>query len=240
MRRVTRSAAPIAAIALLLATVTGCATTARPARTSPNAVERSAVAAAQHPAIRDGVPIAPDIWVQLWTPTQASAEIAHCVYEGSGGVLDFRAAPLARQADAVLRGDGFQGRLSALGALGDFTDQRAVGRLVDSCVAANPVDPRLWLVPERDRDVLADYDLTELRRCLLAHGQAVPALPNRARFESLLRASAPWSAYDQVVVTNRSAWYALSDACPALPPEIAAHVTARRPLTAETSQAGWP
>jgi hypothetical protein len=51
-------------------------------------------------------------------------------------------------------------------------------------------------------------------------------MPDRARFESLLQAGAPWSAYDLVVVTNRAAWYALSDACPALPAEIAAQVNA--------------
>jgi hypothetical protein len=51
-------------------------------------------------------------------------------------------------------------------------------------------------------------------------------MPSRARFENLLRASAPWNGYDLVVVKNRAAWYALSDACPALPAAIAADVTA--------------
>jgi hypothetical protein len=52
----------------------------------------------------------------------------------------------------------------------------------------------------------------------------VPRMPSRARFETLLQAGAPWNAYDLVVVTNRRAWYALADACPALPPSIAARV----------------
>lgn len=170
--------------------------------------------------MRDGVPIAADIWTQLWTPTQAGSKIKNCVYQGSGGVLEFEAAPLARQAEGMSYG------VFALGALGDFTDQRAVGRLLDSCVAAYPIDRRLWLVPEQDRAALYSYDLTVLRRCLLAHGQRVPTLPSRTRFENLLRASAPWNAYDLVVVENRAAWYALSDACPALPPAIAADVAA--------------
>jgi len=242
MRRLTLPTGAVAVAAVLLALVSGCSVgaAARSPRTTPDQLERSALAGAQHPAMRDGVPIAEDVWTQLWTPNQAGAAIAHCVYEGSGGVLDFHAAPVARQSGAVLRGDGYQGTISALSALGDFTDQRAVGRLVDSCVAAYPIDVRLWLVPEQDRDALYSYDLTVLRRCLLAHGQTVPRMPSRARFESLLRANAPWSAYDLVVVKNRRAWYALSDACPALPPIIDAHVTGQRPLTAETAQSGWP
>jgi hypothetical protein len=118
------------------------------------------------------------------------------------------------------------GDISALSALGEFNDQRAVGRLLDSCVAAYPIDRRLWLIPEADRGALYSYDLTVLRRCLLVHGQRVPKMPSRTRFENLLRASAPWNAYDLVVVENRAAWYALSDTCPALPPGITADVTA--------------
>jgi len=221
--------AAAALLALVSGLAAGCSAGAGapPPRTTPDSVERTAVASAQHPAMRDGVPIAEDVWTQLWTPKQAGAAIAHCVYEGSGGVLDFRAAPVARQSEVVLGGDGYQGTISPLSALGDFTDYRAVGRLMDSCIAAYPIDARLWQVPADDRGALYAYDLTVLRRCLVAHGQAVPRMPDRADFERLLRASTPWNAYDLVVVKNRRAWYALADACPALPPDIAAHVTPR-------------
>lgn len=230
--RMRGSALPVTALLLAvldaaLLALTGCSAGAVSPRTAPDSVERAAIADAQHPAMRDGVPIAEDIWTQLWTPKQAGAAIAHCVYEGSGGVLDFRAAPVARQSEVVLGGNGYEGTISALSALGDFTDSRAVGRLVDSCIAAYPIDARLWLVPADDRGALYAYDLTVLRRCLVAHGQAVPKMPDRADFERLLRASTPWNAYDLVVVTNRRAWYALADACPALPPNISAHVTPR-------------
>lgn len=235
----TRRLAPAATIAVLLAgllaVASACSSPAQHVpRTSPDAVERAALADARGRAVRDGVPIAADVWVQLWTPTQAASQIQHCVYEGSGGVLDFEAAPLAQQAEGMSYGvSGQVGRVSALSALGDFTDQRAVGRLVDSCLAAYPIDRRLWSVPERDRAALYSYDLTVLRRCLLAHGQSVPKLPSRTRFENLLRASAPWNAYDLVTVESRAAWYALSDACPALPPGIAADVAAD--VTAESA-----
>ncbi len=221
--RMRRLALP-ATVTVLLVLTSGCSAADPSPRTTPDPAERAAVAQAQHPAMRDGVPIAEDVWTQLWTPRQAGSAIRDCVYEGSGGVLAFRAAPLARQSEVMYLGEGFSGSLSALGALGDFGDQRAVGRLVDSCVAAYPIDGRLWLVPEADRDTLYSYDVTVLRRCLLAHGQRVPRMPSRARFDTLLRASAPWNAYDLVVVANRRAWYALADACPAIPPDIAAQI----------------
>ena len=231
MRPNGRRAAPVAAgsvvLAVLIAVAVGHGSPARhPPRTSPDSVERAALADAQERALRDGVPIASDVWTQLWTPTQAATQLTHCVYEGSGGVLDFEMAPLPQQAAGLSYGVG--GTVSALSALGDFTDQRAVGRLVDSCLAAYPIDRRLWSVPDADRAELYSYDLTVLRRCLLAHGQSVPKLPSRTRFENLMRASAPWNGYDRVIVPNRAAWYALADACPALPPDIAADITAER------------
>jgi len=224
MLRLALRAESLLLAATLLALVSGCSADPSPPRTTPDAVERAALADAQHRANRDGVPIAPDVWTQLWTPTLAGLAIKKCVYEGSGGVLEFQAAPLAEQAEGLSFSVGPPGDISALAALGDFADQRAVGRLLDSCLAAYPVDRRLWLVPEEDRGALYSYDLTVLRRCLLAHGQRVPRLPGRTRFENLLRASAPWNAYDLVVVADRAQWYALSDACPALPPAIAADV----------------
>jgi hypothetical protein len=41
-------------------------------------------------------------------------------------------------------------------------------------------------------------------------------MPSRADFESRLRTEQPSSPYDTVVVPTRAAWYALSDACPAM------------------------
>jgi hypothetical protein len=220
MRRLATPAAGLVLLALLTL-ATGCSAAPPPPRTAPNAVERAALADAQAPAKRDGVPIAPDVWTQLWTPTQAASQIQSCVYRGSGGVLDFEAAPLAQQAPGMRYGVGLSADISALTALGEFDDQRAIGRLVDSCLAVYPIDRRLWLIPESERGALYSYDLTVLRRCLQAHGQQVPRMPSRTRFENLLRANAPWDAYDLVVVTDRAAWYALADACPALPPGMA-------------------
>jgi hypothetical protein len=46
-------------------------------------------------------------------------------------------------------------------------------------------------------------------------------LPQRAVGLLLaLSLGAPWNAYEQVRVKTRAEWYALSDACPAFPPEI--------------------
>ena len=208
--------AALAAAAMLLALASGCSATLPP-RTTPDRVERAALAEAQAPAQRDGIPIALDVWTQLWTPTQAASQITGCVHRGSGGVLEFQAAPLAQQSEGFSYGVATETNVS-LGVIGDFNDERAVQRLVDSCIALYPIDRRLWLVSEQDRGALYSYDATVLRRCLVVHGQQVPKMPTRFRFENLMRASAPWNAYDLVVVKNRAAWYALADACPALPP----------------------
>jgi hypothetical protein len=50
-------------------------------------------------------------------------------------------------------------------------------------------------------------------------------MPARVDFEELLRAQKPWSPYDTVTVPTRSAWYALSDACPALPAALNSRVS---------------
>jgi hypothetical protein len=217
MRRLTA----VAVAALVLAVASGCST-APHTRTTPNATERAALAEARQWAMRDGVPIAADIWTQLWTPTQANLRIATCVTRGSSGIVEFQAAPLAQEADGLRYSIGLSGDGASANGSSDFDDARAVLRLVDSCIAAYPVDRRQWLIPEQDRGALYSYDRTILRRCLMAHGQKVPKLPSRTRFENLMRASAPWNAYDLVVVKNRAAWYALSDTCPALPASIAA------------------
>ena len=219
-----RLAAP-AVVAVLLALASGCSA-APPVRTAPDRVERAALTEARQWALRDGIPIAADVWTQLWTPTQAGGAITSCVKHGSNGVVSFEAGPLALESGGLSFGVGLSGGGSALNDFSDFDDVRAIQRLVDSCIAAYPVDFRLGRLPAGDRDALYSYDLTVLRRCLIAHGQQVPRMPSRVRFENLLRASAPWNAYDLVVVKNRTAWYALADACPALPPAIARDVAA--------------
>ncbi|MEO7722496.1 MAG: hypothetical protein ABIS08_11350 [Pseudolysinimonas sp.] len=213
---------------LVLALVSGCSAAQTTSRSAPDGVERAALAEAQLPAMRDGIPIALDVWTQLWTPIQAASQVQSCVSRGSGGVLEFRAAPLAQQSNGMSYDVATETNVS-LGVIGDFNDDRAVQRLVDSCIALYPVDRRLWLVPEHDRGALYSYDATVLRRCLVAHGQQVPRVPSRVRFENLMRASAPWNAYDLVVVKDRAAWYALADACPVLPLAVAGDIASEQP-----------
>ena len=221
-----RLAVPAVAAVLLVFASACSAPPPAPPRTTPNRVEQSALAEARQYALRDGIPIAADVWTQLWTPTQAGAVIKTCVNHGSNGVVEFTAEPLALESDGLSYRIGLSGDGSSINDFSDFDDVRAIQRLVDGCIAAYPVDYRLAQLPARDRGALYSYDLTVLRRCLIAHGQRVPVLPDRVHFENLLRASAPWNAYDLVVVKDRAAWYALADACPALPSPIAGDVAA--------------
>lgn len=189
---------------------------ARP-RTQPDAVERAAVAVAQSGARDSGLTTSDALWTQLWTPTQAGARIASCVGLRSGGAVRFAAFPMVagdRRLDfSVHLADGTPAESPFV------EDPGLITQLVDGCFAVYSVDDRLGSVPARDRNTLYSYDLTTLRRCLVAHGQEVPRLPDRATFERLLRSGVPWNAYDLVVVSDRGAWYALSDACPAFPPK---------------------
>ena len=233
----TRRLAVPAMVAVLLALTSACSA-ALPPRTTPDSAERAALAGARQWALHDGIPIAADIWTQLWTPTQAGTVLGACVTRGSGGDLTFATEPLALESSGLSYSIGPSSNGSSSRAFSDFDDQRAVLRIVDSCIAAYPVDFRLGSVPARDRDALYSYDLTFLRRCLIAHGHRVPRLPNRTRFENLMKASAPWNAYDLVVVEDRAGWYALADACPALPAPIANDVS--RDLAAITRSASAP
>jgi hypothetical protein len=207
---------------LLLALSLGACSSSPPPRSRPDRVERAAVVTAQTAALADGLTIADDVWIQLWTPTQAGRQIEACVDRGSDGLLVFRAAPLAANSGGLSYSVSMVPKDASVdGGVGPpFFDGQTAQRLVDGCIAEYPIDFRLFSVPESDRGALYAYDLTVLRRCLLAHGQAVAQLPSRARFENMLRASAPWNAYEQVRVKTRAEWYALSDACPAFPPEI--------------------
>jgi hypothetical protein len=220
--RTVRALVATAAVALL-SLLTGCVADETPPRRAPDQVETAAVFVAQATAQRDGIPINSGSWVQLWTPNQAGPAIRDCIVRASGGAVTYTPDPVARHLD------GYPGGTVGVNADSppavDFTSA-AMLVLVDSCLATVPVDVRIMQVPPRDRAALYAYDLTVLRRCLLEHGQTVAKMPSRERFENLLRASAPWSAYDDVIVPTRAAWYALTDACPAFPNTIAGDIAA--------------
>jgi hypothetical protein len=174
-----------------------------------------------------GTTITDDSWVQIWTPRQGANRIARCVHDGSDGLMEFRAAPFTANAGLSYSVITIPKDTSVNGGIGaPFFDSSTAERVVDGCVAEFPIDFRGYAVPERDRAALYAYDLTVLRRCLISHGQQVPVMPDRARFEALMRASTPWNAYDQVVVPDRQAWYSLADACPAFPLPIAGDIAA--------------
>jgi hypothetical protein len=217
----THALAPTAVGLLLALSLSACGTSPAP-RSQPDRVEKAAVVTAQRAAQNDGLTIADDFWVQLWTPTQAGRQIESCVDRGSDGLLVFRAAPLAANSERLSYSVSMVPKDASVdGGVGPpFFDGQTAQRLIDGCIAEYPIDFRLFSVTEDDSGALYAYDLTVLRRCLLAHGQAVAQMPSRARFENMLRASAPWNAYEQVRVKTRAEWYALADACPALPPEI--------------------
>ena len=221
-------ALPLAAAGLLLALTLSACSGSPALRTAPDQVEKAAVLAAQSAAVADGITISDDLWVQLWTPTQAALRITHCVDHGSDGLIVFNTGPLASNAGSLSYSLSMVPKdASKNGGIGPpFFDDRTAQNLVDGCIAEFPIDFRLVSVPARDRGALYAYDLTVLRRCLLAHGQPVPPMPSRERFERLLPETLPWNAYEQVRVSTRAEWYALVDACPALPPAIAGDVAA--------------
>jgi hypothetical protein len=223
-------ALPLVGTGFLLAVVlVACsAPAATPTRTKPDQIETAAVATALAAAKSHDLTVADDLWTQLWTPTQAGAQIARCISRGSDGLLVFRPASLADNAGGLSYTVILVPKSTSIdGGVGPpFFDGPTAQRLIDSCVAKFPVDFRLFAVPTADRSALYAYDLTVLRRCLVEHGQTVERMPTRERFENLLRASVPWNAYEHVRVASRSEWYALADACPALPPAIAGDVAA--------------
>lgn len=182
-------------------------------RTRPNAVERAALAAT---GTEFGTSTGRADWVQLWTPNQVGLQIQVCVAHLTDGLIQVQVddgpSGLAISVSYGLGGSGDPG---------SPISRPSVQRAIDRCVADTPIDTRRLLVPRRDWDALYSYDVTVLRRCLLEHGQRIAQVPARTQYEGLLRASTPWSPYDQVAVPDREAWFALSDACPALPPAIA-------------------
>jgi hypothetical protein len=209
----TAAVAVAGAVGILLLISSCAATRPEKPRTTPTASERAAARTAQSAAVRDGIPINREAWVQLWTPVGAGKEIDSCVSGDSNGALGYIADP----ALAATTGFAYQITVNETGALIDFSTMQ---RIVDGCIATAPVDDRILHVPRREWPALYSYDVTFLRRCLLAHGQSPESAPSRSEFGELLASGASWSPYDAVAVRNRAAWYSLADACPAFPPEI--------------------
>ena len=203
----------IAAVAITVAVaLTGCTAVSPPIRAVPNGVEQHAVQAAVG---YDGVsPVGANIpWVQLWTLDQFPHQMKDCAGKASLGQLAVNAGPLpTSRVEYQIIGSG------------SHPNEVEAGRIIDACRAQTPVDDRMLRLPMSDAPGLYSYDLTVLRPCLISHGFEVSLPPSRQGFEALLQAHTPWSPYDHVVVTSRLAWYALSDACPAIPAAIAAGI----------------
>ncbi len=202
------SAIAAAAVALAVA-LTGCTAVSPPTRVVPNRVEQDAVhAAVGYDAVYANIP-----WVQLWTLDQFPQQMKECAGKASYGQLAVNAGPLpTSRVEYQIIGSG------------SHPNEVESGRIIDACRAQTPVDDRMLRLPMKDAHQLYSYDLTVLRPCLIAHGFDVSLPPSRQSFDALLRAHTPWSPYDHVVVTSRLAWYALSDACPAIPAVIAAAI----------------
>jgi hypothetical protein len=224
----SRAAAVGAVVAALLATLlAGCAPARGDApspRTAANAAERRAVELTTH-AFEAETGDARIPWVQLWTSAQFPSEMQHCVGDQSLSQLSVH-LDLPEQSLSY----------SIVGS-GSWPDEAAAARIIARCAAATPLDDRVLRLEPRDWDALYSYELTTLRPCLLARGYPVTRVPSRAAFERRLSAQHPWSPYDTVTVPTRFAWYALSDACPALP---AALDPAALDPTTWAAKPAWP
>jgi hypothetical protein len=210
-RRSRTAAALVGALAAaLLLALSGCTSSGPPPRTTPNAVERAAVqAAVGFSGI--GNPNADIAWVQLWTIRQYPQAIASCAVAASHGALQVEVGPLS----------GGNVQISYRNTGSDVHPTEAeVGDIIRQCQYSTPVDQRVLKLAPSQRDALYSYDLTVLRGCLLSHGYSVGPVPTRDTFDLLLGAQQPWSPYDQVRVPSRTQWYAISDACPALPASL--------------------
>lgn len=200
--------------AVLLAVLAGCAAASTPVpRTTPNAVERAAVQRTTQAFVAEtgDTRLA---WVQLWTSAQFPTAMQNCAASQSHGQL---ALTIGRPALGI---PSYQ-----IVGSGSEPDEAEAARIIERCAAATPLDDRVLRLFHDDWDALYSYELTTLRPCLLAHGYSVHKMPARADFEELLRAQKPWSPYDTVTVPTRAAWYALSDACPALPAALDSKVS---------------
>ena len=199
---------PALAAAVALTLLAGCAaaSTQIPVpRTTPNPVERAAVQRTSQAFVAEtGDARLP--WVQLWTSAQFPTAMQNCAASQSHGQL---ALTIGRPALGIPS-------YRIVGS-GSEPDEAEAARIIERCAAATPLDDRVLRLAPGDGDALYSYELTTLRPCLLAHGYSVSSMPARADFEQRLRNQTPWSPYDTVTVPTRSAWYALSDACPPLP-----------------------
>jgi len=205
----------LVAAAVLLALVAGRAPSAPAvgARTAPDAAELLAVERTTH-AFGAETGDARIPWVQLWTSAQFPAAMQHCVGDQSIGQLSVQIGLPALSMSYSIVGSG------------SWPDEAESARIVARCAAATPLDDRVLRLDPGAWDALYSYELTTLRPCLLARGYPIERMPSRSDFERRLRAQHPWSPYDTVTVPTRFAWYELSDACPALPPDIASDIAA--------------
>lgn len=209
-----RSCATVVA-AVLLGLLAGCATAPGlgPARRIPNAAELAAVQrTTQAFAAETGDARLP--WVQLWTSAQFPLAMQRCVGDQSLGQLSVQLGLPELSLSYSVVGSG------------SWPDEAAAARIVARCAAATPLDDRVLRLERGDWDALYSYELTTLRPCLLARGFPVTRMPSRADFEHRISTQHPWSPYDTVTVPTRFAWYALSDACPSLPPALDSAVSA--------------
>ena len=215
LRRILRRGLPALAGAVVLAFLAGCAASApTPApRTTPNSIERAAVQRTTQAFVAEtGDTRLP--WIQLWTIAQFPTAMQTCAAAQSHGQL---AVTIGRPALGI--------PTYRIVGSGSEPDEAEAARIIERCAAATPLDDRVLRLPRGDSDALYSYELTTLRPCLLAHGYSVRKMPARADFAQLLRAQTPWSPYDTVIVPSRSIWYALSDACPPLPPALESAVS---------------
>ena len=201
--------------AVLIVALAGCAAASPPVplpRATPNPVERAAVQRTTQAFVAEtGDARLP--WVQLWTSAQFPTAMQNCAASQSHGQL---ALTIGRPALGIPS-------YRIVGS-GSEPDEAEAARIIERCAAATPLDDRVLRLAPGDGDALYSYELTVLRPCLLAHGYSVSSMPARADFEHRLRNQTPWSPYDTVTVPNRSAWYALSDACPPLSTALDAQV----------------
>lgn len=207
--------AAVAVVVTALMGLAGCTATVAPTRTTPNQVERDAVQAAV--GVRSTGTINIDIpWRQLWTIEQFPKQLKNCAAEASHGQLEVNAgAHLRDRLEYHIVGSGSE------------PNEVEAGRIIDACRAQLPVDVRILKLPSSDVPALYSYDLTVLRSCLISHGYEVSQPPSRTIFEEMLRNQTPWSPYDTVIAATRASWYAVSDACPAFPPNLVAAIAAR-------------
>ncbi len=198
----------VAAAAVVLAALAGCAAVpAASPRTRPDAVELAAVLRTTTAFRAAADPRLP--WIQLWTSNQFPTQLKNCVAEQSHGQLGVDVQlPLLRSLSYGIIGSGSE------------PNEAQAALIIEHCAAATPLDDRVLRASRNDWQALYSYDLTILKPCLVAHGFPVGSVPARHDFESLLQAQHPWSPYDAVTVQSRSAWYRISDACPALPATI--------------------